>query len=247
MIIQVTALPEVTKGIYTIHGVPGQMPARALFLHPRAAASFGIMEKTIPLVYSDIFRSAEASLVAVSTKAGTQPPGYSAHNYGLAVDVAVDAVLMQYGWTYSRLVEELAQFGWYCHRRDGRRGAEDWHFNYLGPSSDTYLSRVDVLTPETWAYAVEARIREFYGEEFTLSNREVQMALMKLRLYKGSVDGIFGPLTLEAAHAFQRAWKLHVGEIDARTVRTLAYVACERMIVPPVTLPPAPPPADPVA
>lgn len=232
MILFLTPLPATTAGIYTIGGVAGRMPTRALLLHPAAAEAFTTLERASPLVYSDIFRSADASLVAVATKAGTQPPGYSAHGFGLAVDVAVDATLGRYGWSYSELRSELGRYGWYCHRRDGLRGAEDWHFNYLGPDPSKYIALTSPQEPESWARAVEAKILETYGNGFVLDAKEMQVALTKLRLYKGAIDGIVGPLTDAAVHAFQRAWHLPEGHPDARMLRTLAYVASERLIEP---------------
>ena len=65
-----------TRGIYRVKGIDGRMPERALWLEPAAAASFVRMEADIKgLVYSDIRRSAEASLAAMQAKSGVQPPG----------------------------------------------------------------------------------------------------------------------------------------------------------------------------
>ena len=233
MIISLQSLPSDTDGIYQVNGHPHRLPARALYLHPAAAAAFDSLEsETGGLVYSDIFRSAEASLVALQTKRGVQPPAYSAHNYGIAFDVAVDETMEKLKISYAQLEVVLEKHGWFCHRRDKTRGFEDWHHNWLGPDPDKFLQYADLREPLSWSRPAEARIVELYGTEFTMSLRDVQSALMKLRLYKGEVDGILGPLTETALHAFQRAWQIPEGPLNARTMRTLAYVACERLINP---------------
>jgi hypothetical protein len=100
---------------------------------------------------------------------------------------------------------------------------EAWHMNFLpghkwGKSSPA---------------ALEARILELYGEWFTLDALAQQLALKALRLYRGELDGDFGPLSREALRAFQRTWELpETGKADVRTQRTLAYVTAEMEVVP---------------
>lgn len=91
---------------------------------PEAAAAVRKLEaEQGPLRYTDIFRTADISLHAYATKAGTQPPGYSAHNFGLSIDFDTDGTMKAKGWTYKQMCDVLGQYGFYCHRRDGVAGS----------------------------------------------------------------------------------------------------------------------------
>ena len=64
------------------------------------------------------------------------------------------------------------------------------------------------------------------------SDKDCQRMLAKLGLYTGAIDGLIGERTQLATRAFQRRWGLTVdGLLGARTRRTLAYIACDRVIV----------------
>lgn len=217
-----------TRGIYTVKGKgPDSMPDRMLRLHPDAAVSFAAMEAKTPLVYSDVWRSAEESLRACQEKRGVQPPAFSAHNYGLAVDVAVDATLARTGWTYQNLLDFMAKFDWHCYRRDGKLGSESWHFNYLGSESTAAL--VKAGTGNAWSMAAEHMIQFYYGAQLALTPLEVQQALKELRIYNGPLDGDIGPRSKTAIQAFERAWVLAEQGVYAnpRMQRTLAFVTAD--------------------
>jgi hypothetical protein len=231
MTLNLVRLPEVfrRRGIYG--PAKDQLPERAMFLHPEAAASLARIEEMHPagLVLSDVYRSAEASLAAVRAGRGAQAPGFSAHNYGLAVDLDVGRVLQRglVAVDYQGLLDFMASHGWHCHRRDGRRGHEDWHFNFLGAGAAAHLARTSpsILRRGTWSRAAESRIVELYGAQLALSGVEVQAALKALGFYRGALDGALGPLSREAVAAFQRAWGVKEDGAGPRTQRTLAYVA----------------------
>jgi hypothetical protein len=217
-------LPSSTVGIYG----PGKniMPSRALLLHPDAAASFLAYESEVGgLVYSDIYRSAESSLNAIKTKQGVQPPGFSGHNYGLALDVAVNETLKRRGWTYPQLLAFMESKGWYCFRRDGKRGMEDWHMNYLG-TGDFARQTLSSLVPGQWSKAAEAVIVANYGPALSLSHLDIQKCLARLKVYRGTLDGNIGPLSMEAIRTFCRGWRISV-ETGPRFQRTLAFVAAD--------------------
>lgn len=218
--LSLVTLPDTTLGIYKVAGVADRLAPRMRRLHPAAAGAFDSA-----LVYSDIFRSADESLQAMRTKAGVQRPAYSAHNFGLAVDVAVDATLARMQYDYPALLAHMQAAGWYCHRRDAKRGFEDWHFNYLGAAG--LPSTVRAAQPKTWALAAEAAIQARYGQQLRLSVSELQQALKTMRMYAGEVDGVAGPLTRNACAVFGRAWDLPAIEHRPDSVmlqRTLAYV-----------------------
>lgn len=221
------ALDPLPRGIYGPHG--DQFPRRAALLHPRAAESFVALElDTGGLVYSDIWRSAESSLKAIETKEGTLPPGYSGHGYGLALDLAVDACLARLRCTYPDLLERLATHGWHCHRRDGERGSEGWHFNYLGTGDQAavIMAHCNPDVRGTWGQAAELAIQFSYPEVVErVEPNEIQMDLALLGLYHGTIDGELGRQSQAAAQAFSRAWRCP--EHGQTFERTLRFVAAE--------------------
>lgn len=220
-------LPETVRGIYDLNknGKPDDpMPKRTLLLHPDAFSSFLELVNAGGMVFSDIFRSAESSLHAVESGRGAQPPGYSGHNFGLATDVAVDETLKARSCTYVQLLEAMALKGWHCYRRDGQRGKEDWHFNYLGTDSKRILAAC--IKRDSWSQAAEESIMSRYAKDFGMQPVEIQAALKKLGMYNGETDGDIGPMSRAAAGAFARAWNLMSSDIaQPRFQRTLAFVS----------------------
>lgn len=205
-------------------------PARMAMLHPDAAAAFAAAEKGlgVRLRVSDMFRTAEQSMQARAQKAGVQPPGFSLHNFGIAIDVATDAMLAATKLTKPAFDAKMQEYGWYCHRKDGKRGMEDWHYNFLGvgEASKPFLDAC-VKSTNTSA-AGDAKIMSLYKDGLTLDLKEVQECLAYLKFYSGEIDGQIGPRSKEALMAFQRAWRLQPhGQVDDRTERTLAYVSAD--------------------
>jgi hypothetical protein len=214
-------LPATVRGIYG--PAKNTMPKRALFIHPDAYKSFMALIANATMVFSDILRSAESSMAAIAAGRGAQPPGYSGHNFGLAFDVAVGETLALNAWKYEHLLSYLSANGWECYRRDGTRGKEDWHFNFMvGLNMEAFKARAK------WQTAAEASIQERYRGQFSLDEKGIQAALAKLGLYKGEVDGDIGPLSRQAIAAFARSWNLKDGfDIGPRFQRTLAFVSAD--------------------
>lgn len=91
----------------------------------------------MPMVYTDMYRDAVGSAKAYETKKGAQKPGFSAHNYGVAIDIAVDATMKRHKVNYNQLVHTLISFGWTPYQGVSQSGlykreTEDWHFNFIG-------------------------------------------------------------------------------------------------------------------
>lgn len=205
----------------------GKMPARARFLHPDAAASYRTDLHPNGMVVSDMFRTPESSLQAIADNRGARAPGYSAHNYGLAIDIDVTAVMRNLKLKGKAALDAwMEDKGWYCHRRDHQREWEEWHYNYLGKGT--------IISPKVKSTVnyIEARIVQLHGSEFELDSTEMQICLMKLKLYHGDIDGKFGPISRSALAMFQKSVDLApTGKPDTKTVRTLSYCACERVLV----------------
>lgn len=124
-------------------------------------------------------------------------------------------------------LDTLEIYGWHCHRRDGKTGAESWHFNYLGAFAYCYLPLAEGGS-KNWAAPVERLILDHYESQFVLTTQEVQQGLKKLRLYNGAIDGKFGPLSKAALEAFQKTWDIKVSGVpDAMTMRTLAFLVAD--------------------
>lgn len=218
-------------------GIPAgdYFPPSAALLHPDAAAAFEKLQtetgKRVRL--SDMFRTPESSLQAMQTKAGVQPPGFSGHNFGFSIDVAVAANLKAFGLDKKGFDELMQKYGWYCHRKDHLMPSfEEWHYNHfgVGGAEAPYLAACAQST--VTGAGVELKIVQTYGASFTMDTTELQRELQKLKLYGGDIDGDFGPRSQQAVLAFERTWKLPVdGSPDPKMLRTLATVTAERTVV----------------
>lgn len=204
------------------------LPVRMRRLAPEARDSY-LADLRDLVVVSDMFRSAESSLLAIETKTGALPPGKSGHGYGRSIDLDILESLKQGDFSRKRDLDAyMASKGWFCHRRDHRMRKEAWHFNHLGVAGGGYLLDSDPYT----SWALERLLKEHYGEYWELTVVDVQRALAQLRFYGGAIDGDFGPLSKQACRAFQRAWALLEDGIPGKhTQRTLSYVTAEKVIV----------------
>jgi hypothetical protein len=211
----------------------GAVPRRMKFLHPTVVDDFLALLQDAPfLAFTDVYRDPKASLAArLAGKRGVQRPGFSAHNFGFAVDVAVEQVLKDGAIAYSTLLEIMGRRNFSCHRSDGKLGFESWHFSHLKPFADA-KAHPGASGPQKW-------IAEVYGAQLDGDEAWTQTLLGKLGLYKGPVDGDFGPKSRAALRQFEQDWGLPVDGIpDAVSNRTLAAVTAEKRVVvygPPLT------------
>jgi len=212
-----------------LHQLSVRGSVRSPYLSPEAALALLALEKdTGGLIYTDMWRDPMSSLLARRTRHNTQLPGYSTHNFGLSLDLNVKAILEQKKIRYEDLLRIMKKRGWYCYRRDG---LETWpegdHFDYLGMAAQKYLERT-TMDPASWSLPGEMRIWELYGQYFSLSMKEVQEHLTKLRFFYGTITGKNDQYTREAILAFQRAWDLiQTGMPDISTCRVLTFVTAE--------------------
>jgi hypothetical protein len=218
---------------------PLPVPRSYRLLAPDAADALLAIEAKQPLCYTDIFRTPELSLWARQQpgKRGVQPPGKSAHNFGLAIDLDVEGTLKLHGWTYTELVNVMRAGGFFPHRPDGSRGHEEWHANYLGTDPGRYLALQVPRLPHTWERAAEQQMLDLFGDAWLKPDaRATQAALARLKLYGGEIDGDLGPRSAQALAAFRRTWGLAtpargVTALDVETLRVLAVAAAELDIV----------------
>lgn len=197
------------------------MPERARYLEPKAALSYVMYLHPAGIVVSDMFRGPDAQLAARKGRKGSKAVSYSGHGYGFSIDVSVSRVLSTLDWSKRQLDEFMASNGWYCHRRDHKRGHEDWHYNYFGMCFSAFVRPEDRRTSQ----GLERMIVNNYGVWFYLTHRDAQIALAELGFYSGEMDGVHGPITRQAASAFQRAWRLVPdGVVGKKTQRALGYL-----------------------
>ncbi len=210
----------------------GKLPIRMLYLRdepeyitdPYATAynALAAIHNYLPLIFTDIYRSPASSAEAYARKTGVAKPGYSGHNYGVSVDIAVDACLQRHSISYPDLVGSMIAFGWTPYqgaRLDSayKRGKEDWHFNYIGDCSGSGSAQVN-----TWIN------KNIVFETDLLS---IQRMLTELKFYQGEIDGLPGKFTTEAIRKFQSAWAPKAfgasGKLDELTVRLINIVSCK--------------------
>ncbi len=245
------------EGSYTVKGDTTAMPDRMRMLSPRACDNF--MRCLAPfVVVSDMFRSAESSLAALKEgRKGIQPPSFSRHNYGEAIDLGVGETLRRmkgnssvklglFGLdkllhvggkpeemglavrTKRQLDLWMAERGWFCFRGDHKLLLECWHFDFLGASADLAFP----YTSKKERSIAWGQVLEVHAHAWTdVTPQEFQALLAQIGFYKGAIDGKIGPQSRAAIGALQRAWKIPDTEkIDARTTQILVYVTCERVI-----------------
>ena len=223
-------MPSTLLGIYAKSGVledsylkahpeQGVMGKHQLFLHPEAGYFIMAIEKTgNRLRFSDMLRSAEASLKAVLTKKGTKAPSYSGHNYGLSIDIHVTDCMHRFSMSKAELDSFMNSYGWYCHRKDHDLGPESWHYNFFGTGGEE-KELLSVCGPESTSRGLEAKIQKLYGKDMLLSRTDTDGALQKLG-FKTFKD-------------FQVKFGLpDTGTPDAKSMRTLAFCASTRDLQP---------------
>ena len=221
-------VPPTFLSPYGPRGALVPLPKRMRLLHPAACTSLDGAHDW--LVLTDCFRSLASSLAARAAKRGVQKPGWSAHNFGLAIDVDVRRTLKRMraeagggAFFKATLDKEMESRGWYCYRADHKLDApESWHMSWSarGPGSA----------------AVEDVIQRYYGEYLALDKKQVQRTLAALGLYRGEFDGKHGPQTKAAVAAFQRTWSLAPdGVAGPETQRLLAVAEAHTRVRVPVS------------
>lgn len=231
--LDVVGVPDnLVIGIYKVDGKPDKMPARMRRLHPKALKMLIHLQASGGVVVSDMFRSPESSLQAVKEKRGALPPGYSAHGYGLSIDIDVGKTMKRLSVKKKADLDKLLRddFGLHCHRLNGTPGFEEWHYDF---DVDGKLASRIKPGNKSMQPARERMLTDLYGKAWKLSSTDAQVALKILGLYSGEIDGKFGRLSTEACLAFQRTWNLQKsGKLDDRTKRVLWFVAANKLLSP---------------
>ncbi len=219
MIIPLERVPACI-GSYDIDrdGKAREMPVRALWLAPDAAKVFNA-DMYDKVVVSDMFRSPDSSKAAVAAGRGAAAPGWSAHNYGRAIDIDVRQTMRNLGLgTKAELDVWMSAHGWWCWREDHvmpawkPRPNEAWHY-YWAPKGVEYIGGGSV---QWWNRTMGT---DYPPLEWGIPTHEQrQKWLRDAGFYHGEIDGKWGSMSKQAYYAFTVAW-------GPRTDRTLAYMA----------------------
>lgn len=219
---------------------PGGLPDKLRMMHPAAAAAMIRWWDTEPEehrpIISDMYRSGASSLVASQNPdKKALPPGYSGHGFGESIDTHHTAMRRRAGFkTKKELDALLAKYEFFNFWVDGieEHEHEDWHNNHM-PA--VYRDKDGGFSSSTTRGYLEAMTVKRYGAEMKLTVAEAQTALNKLDFHVGDADGVMGKLTAKGLREFQHMWmpKHQTGELDAQTMRTLAFTTAEIVIVPP--------------
>jgi len=189
------------RGYQTANGL---LPPRMSWLEPGAAAAFAAMNAACDraLEYTDVYRSVIDQIRHIKDANAQKkrlfaPPTKSGHNFGFAVDIAVDESRENFrksGRTDLLLAaRDPGSFARWL-RGHGWTGIskESWHFEFL----DGHESAL-------------AKIEAVYGPDLGLDNAGVQRALNRLLADQLAqplvVDGQLGPRTHTAAMMADRA------------------------------------------
>lgn len=254
MKIDLTRFPlRFVTGIYKINGEEGRMPDRMRMLATGSCADNFAKNLADKIVVSDMFRSAESSLDAMQRKRGVQPPSFSHHNYGRAIDLDTTASMKRLGVKTKRELDKFMEScGWYCYRGDHRNEFEAWHFDYLGDLDPSQRPRYPYKNERSIAWAACSYLYahnwqdvlndlaggERSGLRYFAAAMKCQDMLKDRGFYNGAIDGKIGPISRAAIGALQRAWLLPTtGRLDARTVQILTYVCADVTITPMVEVP----------
>lgn len=230
-------LPKDLLGIYDCDrdGIKKEMPFRALFAHPVLATAILSTEKDgFRLTYSDIFRDAKTSLARrreFVAKGGPQlaaKPGFSAHNFGFAVDLDVQKIMKDYSINKEHLDVLLRdKYSLYCHRRDHSLASECWHYNALGGGATALLQH---SSKNSTSGAVEAFILSVYGKDFDITRDQCIQAIRALGFMPEKVDNAITEVA--AIKKFQLFWDLQVdGILGPQCKRLLAYLTATTELV----------------
>ncbi len=208
---------------------------RLPYLSIDAAASLRTLERDMSgLVYTDMWRDPVGCMLARRVRHSSLSPGYTAHSYGLAVDLDLKTILDEKKIRYEDLLYVMKKRGWFCHRRDGQVDqAEAEHFNFLGDMGEKYIVKTS-MDPVTWGRPAEERVYEIHGKDFQTSLPECQRLLAKIGLYNGPFTDTHDQYTREAILAFQRTWDLvDDGTANPTFCRVLSYVSATLELRPP--------------
>lgn len=197
------------------------LPDRMRYLDAAAAPSFLTLAEE-GLTVTDVYRSVQTSANIYGSRKGAARPGSSGHNWGLSIDIDVtDAMRLFLVDTKRGLDISMAARGWYCHRLDGVRGHEEWHYNYFGMwapqgkfSSDDLDRRILQLHPHL-------------KSDFAIDDEQKMLTLAGYEC--GAIDGIAGPKTRAARAAFRSQHR--IGDNEDLHYRRALWATAQRELV----------------
>lgn len=182
------------QGIFRdIYGNPDKLVSRMLWVNKAVAHVIDALASSDlcgSLVVSDTFRLPSASYIAMKKKGSmVAPPGLSGHNYGVSVDVALDASYKATGLGRNLLVPKLAGLGMHS------IPSEAWHFNLMFSASREYFFSLFNSFPAASVKSIKSSLVSEYSKRIE-KVKSVNALQSSLGL---TSDGIIGKRTILAA------------------------------------------------
>jgi len=206
------------RGVYRTHD--GMLPRRMRLIHPSAYDDLKHLQEATKyqLVYSDMFRTFKASMLARKRKPGLVAfPGYSGHNFGISIDLAIEPCLEALSEMHDLVPPEpaLSDLRWVLRRYNWTPiRSEPWHFNHSEGLSHAL----------PW-------INETYGAHFNLTTWEIEAALFELGYNTYPIDGILDGKDTQEIRRFQRESGLQPDGIAGRKTQRLLSCLCAEIEV----------------
>ena len=139
------------------------------------------------IVISDFYRKPSESYIAFHKKGGmVASPGLSGHNYGLSMDIAVDATCSKTGMARPILVQKLSELGAFG------ISSEAWHYNFMFKAANEYFFSLFDVFPVKAVKKIKSNLIATYSENITpVKNVKALQADLGLK-----VDGVIGKRTI---------------------------------------------------
>jgi hypothetical protein len=181
------------QGIFRdIYGNPDKLVPRMLWVNKAVAHvidALAVSDLSGAMVVSDTFRLPSASYIALKKKGPmVAPPGLSGHNYGISIDVALDATYKATGLSRNLLVPKLAGLGIHS------ISSEAWHFNLMFSVAREYFFSLLDSFPEESITEIKSSLVSKYSKTIE-KVKSVKALQSSLGL---TPDGVIGKRTILA-------------------------------------------------
>jgi len=206
-------LVRIPQGIFhDIYGRPEIISDRMGWINKKAMHVVKVVEESEykgRVIITDIYRKPTESYIARKKKGSMVAPcGLSGHNYGISIDVDVQATAKSFGMNPENMRKELNMLGLKSIT------TEAWHFNLVfNPERDYFLSLYNGCSKEFLAHVNEIFLEKF-NSVCGMSLKSVSTVQAALDL---TIDGVFGPKTFLATTMLMAE---HMGMINTLTKET---------------------------
>ena len=141
------------------------------------------------IVITDFYRKPSESYIALHKKGGmVAPPGLSGHNYGLSMDIAVDATCTKTGLVRPLLAQKLSELSAFG------IPSEAWHYNFMFRVAHEYFFSLFDTFPEKAVKKIKSSLISTYSANIApVTTVKALQADLGLK-----ADGVLGKRTILA-------------------------------------------------